>query len=652
MLPRISIAVLLILAPVLAQETAKENRVIHDLWTVMKMGGAPVGYIHTLVSEHGVGEARRIETKVKTRMKMNRLGSTIAVEQDSTTVEKGDGTLVRIDTEAMMSNRPSKSHVIFEGGKAHLVIELMGRERKFKLRCPEGMVGPYRLQQMAVEHGFKPGTEWEAETFVGDLQAASGVWNQVVGKEEVDMGNGVKRELIKMIVELDKVPTPVTTWVDETGQPLKVAMTQAGIKITMLLATKAEALAALGAGKLSPDIFEQTMVVAGQFLPFARRTTAATIYVHPKDSKVKLTLPSSPRQIVEAANANGGFYIHSSQLVPAKGKTGTRPLESVPAELTQSLAANSMIQSDEAELIAIAEEVLGSETNAWKSAQKLETWVHANLTNKGYGVGFASALEVCRDRAGDCSEHAVLLAALCRAGGIPARVAMGVVYLGGIWGGHAWNEVWIEGQWYALDATIGLGAVDAMHLTMVSMTMQDGSSSEVMSMVGTLGNLTLRVKSLELDGETFDIRGKVRVEGDRYLNGLWRFSCQAPAGFELEPARPRARIGFKILEVEGQNSAGKRCKIDVSVYTVQPGLDYALLAKRYGRLAVETVAIKVDDREGELFDFRRLGGGEVATVVVDAGAAVYVFEAHGLVGEEDMKRFRAFLKQVDFDLPR
>ena len=41
----------------------------------------------------------------------------------------------------------------------------------------------------------------------------------------------------------------------------------------------------------------------------------------------------------------------------------------------------------------------------------------------------ATAAEVARSREGDCTEHAVLLAALARARGIPARVAMGLVYV-------------------------------------------------------------------------------------------------------------------------------------------------------------------------------------------------------------------------------
>ena len=209
-------------APLLAQESAQTSKALVDNWTIMKMADAKVGYIHTLVTATGTGDARRISSATVTRMKINRLGSTISIKQDSLTIEKGDGTLVRIDSRMSMSNRETRSQVFFENGKARLVTELMGRKRERKLDCPAGMVGPYKLQMQAVEHGFKPGTKWKSVTFVGDLGSASGVSNEVIGEEEVDLGNGKKRMLTKIIVLVDKVPIPASTWVDRPRRSASV----------------------------------------------------------------------------------------------------------------------------------------------------------------------------------------------------------------------------------------------------------------------------------------------------------------------------------------------------------------------------------------------------------------------------------------------
>ena len=91
---------------------------------------------------------------------------------------------------------------------------------------------------------------------------------------------------------------------------------------------------------------------------------------------------------------------------------------------------------------------------------------------------FASAAEVAKNREGDCSEHAVLLAATCRARGIPARVIIGLVYSvpERRFLYHMWNEVWIEDRWIPLDATLGRGGIGAAHLKIRESNLADESA--------------------------------------------------------------------------------------------------------------------------------------------------------------------------------
>jgi transglutaminase-like putative cysteine protease len=58
---------------------------------------------------------------------------------------------------------------------------------------------------------------------------------------------------------------------------------------------------------------------------------------------------------------------------------------------------------------------------------------------------------------------------MCRALGIPSRTAIGVVYAPDKDGKptlayHMWFEVWVEGQWLALDGTLGQGSVGPGHI--------------------------------------------------------------------------------------------------------------------------------------------------------------------------------------------
>jgi transglutaminase-like putative cysteine protease len=91
-------------------------------------------------------------------------------------------------------------------------------------------------------------------------------------------------------------------------------------------------------------------------------------------------------------------------------------------------------------------------------ARDLADFVAAYITDKDLSRRFDPASVVARRRQGDCTEHAVLLAALCRLFGLPARVVTGFVVLTAGEGAphaaaHAWVEVFEGGRWALADAT-------------------------------------------------------------------------------------------------------------------------------------------------------------------------------------------------------
>jgi transglutaminase-like putative cysteine protease len=69
-----------------------------------------------------------------------------------------------------------------------------------------------------------------------------------------------------------------------------------------------------------------------------------------------------------------------------------------------------------------------------------------------------TALEAFRQRKGDCTEHANLLAAALRISGVPCRVDSGHVFFAerGEWVGHAWVTAWDSEalSWVHLDAAL------------------------------------------------------------------------------------------------------------------------------------------------------------------------------------------------------
>ena len=72
------------------------------------------------------------------------------------------------------------------------------------------------------------------------------------------------------------------------------------------------------------------------------------------------------------------------------------------------------------------------------------------------GGRFDIASRVASRQAGDCTEHAVLLAALGRSFGIPSRVIMGYVLMPelGMAIGHAWTEMHDGARWVPSDSAL------------------------------------------------------------------------------------------------------------------------------------------------------------------------------------------------------
>ncbi len=125
------------------------------------------------------------------------------------------------------------------------------------------------------------------------------------------------------------------------------------------------------------------------------------------------------------------------------------------------LAPSWVIDYDHTNVMEATRE-LGAQLGSSPDAEQLVDFVFNYVQDKHYANGFLLASQVATTRAGDCTEHAVLTAALARSVGMPARVVFGAVILVSDAGieaaGHAWAEVYVDGAWRIADATVpGLG---------------------------------------------------------------------------------------------------------------------------------------------------------------------------------------------------
>ena len=139
-----------------------------------------------------------------------------------------------------------------------------------------------------------------------------------------------------------------------------------------------------------------------------------------------------------------------------------------------------------------------------KKAKAIERFVHGYIKEATYSVVYASALEVLKSRKGDCSEFAVLLAALARAEGLPSRLVFGLLGQGRVFVGHMWTEVYADG-WVPLDATRPEKTLNPAHLAMAKIASGDREelARHGMNALVALRGLRIQAVSYTIGDKTF-----------------------------------------------------------------------------------------------------------------------------------------------------
>ncbi|HYI39318.1 MAG TPA: transglutaminase-like domain-containing protein [Allosphingosinicella sp.] len=157
--------------------------------------------------------------------------------------------------------------------------------------------------------------------------------------------------------------------------------------------------------------------------------------------------------------------------------------------LEEALRPTAWLQSDHPRLKALARPIARMSTSDSRKMSLLAEKALPYLGKIDF-AGHFSALEALDRRAGDCTEAAVLLAALGRSAGIPTKVASGLVYsrehyhgVANVFMPHSWTLAYVDGRWRSFDL-----ALDAFDSTHIALTVGDGDSRSILA-AGQLASL-------------------------------------------------------------------------------------------------------------------------------------------------------------------
>jgi transglutaminase-like putative cysteine protease len=236
----------------------------------------------------------------------------------------------------------------------------------------------------------------------------------------------------------------------------------------------------------------ETMISLGEAIPRGARAT--TFHMQSIQGPWDGELHQGPLQQVKKINEKVvEVLVQSEELV--KG-------EVLPREKRREyLAPNLYLDSDDLLIQNLAKEAIGQENEPIKIAGLLSSFVHRYINSKNFAVGFASASEVARKRAGDCTEHSVLLAALGRACQIPSRVVTGLVYAPRFEGKrhvlvyHMWTQFYLQGKWVNYDSALGYKKCPADRITFsVSSLAGEDLTESMIPVMNLIKNITVSLK--------------------------------------------------------------------------------------------------------------------------------------------------------------
>ncbi len=486
-LPRMFLLLLSAGFSVAAEPTAKVEK--DDNWQVIYLSGQRIGYSHTSIEPVEQDGKTLVRCSNITNITMKRFGQTLVMKQTLTTEETEDGDMLRFSFES--ANPPASSTLTVgtvEGDQLKLKQTVNGKLKPSTQAWRKDVKSPAFQDRALRNSPLKPGESRSFEAFMPEFNKVATIKLNATDFEETPLLDGKGRRLLKVNMTQSVIPGLVMSgFVDDKGDTLKSSTNMLGLEMITYQVNKDEALKVIAGAEL--DLAVNTLVKVKRISdPHTTRKMRYRVTV--KGQNPEAVIPSGESQSVKKVSDEVAEVTVTSLHIPEKATI--RP------GAAEFLAPSQYLQSDDERVKEHADKAAGDSKDPAQIARRMEKYVHEKLDTKNFSTAMASAGEVARTLEGDCTEHAVLLAAMLRAKGIPSRVAVGLVYVDTLsaFGGHMWTEANLDGHWIPLDATLGRGGIGSAHLKLSDSSLADDGPSAISSfapLMLVIGQLQIEV---------------------------------------------------------------------------------------------------------------------------------------------------------------
>ena len=438
-----------------------------EAWLSTTINGQKVGY--SLYRFDASPAGYRFESFIKMTIAM--AGKTVQVQSRSVANTASDLSLK--DFSFTLSDQSASGRVV--GDELKMTVSGGKQERAIKLAGP--IYPSSALGRLVVARNLPKDSTIKVPVFDAAVLGVTPAEVKVLGREKVKAG-GKEYDALKFTTRMAKIE--LTTWVDDKGAAI-VEVSPPGIRSER---TTQEQVLADEPERARFDVLTMFRVPVDTAIPEGARVNHLKLEITGVDTKM-YSLTGPGQQVMSTSP-----LIVDIKMPDVPSGSLTLPVAGETAFLKPSVS----VQSDAPEIKAKARAVLGGEKDATNAARKLVSWAYQSV-EKLATASLPNALDVLKTMKGDCNEHAVLLAALCRAAGIPTKIAVGLVYMNRAYYYHAWDEVFL-GTWIPVDATFGEFPASALHLKLA-----EGELSEQAEILGLVGTIGIKVREFGLAPE-------------------------------------------------------------------------------------------------------------------------------------------------------
>jgi hypothetical protein len=477
---------LLLLVPTLclACGTAQADTVtapVETTWMTVLLNGRKVG--HEEIQRQRVDDT--IVTTQTLVMDVERNRQAVPYTNISHSVETSGGQPLSFSMNTTMSANDTRVEGTLQpDGHLQLANFVGGDVRHSVIAWPSGalLVEGQRLAMRAASQ--HPGSHYNLLLYNQASQQAMNLDVDVLGAEQVRLADHTEtlnhqRETMRRATG-DQV---VDLWLDTQGNIRKGSLSMLGHTLELIACTEScaeapsQSVNMMGSATIdSPRLITPEML--SDFLSYR---------VHFNNtSAVKPFIDTDEQNVTDLGNGEWQINVYRGQV------------DALDPPTSADTAPNAWLQSDSPVIRQLADNASGNTSDKRHVMGNLSAFVARYLSQRGVDIGYASALEVARNRRGDCVEYAVLLTAMARAEGIPARVVVGMMYASRfgdksrVFVPHAWVIAWTGGRWHSFDP-----AVDRFDSGHIALETGDGNPWHFFNATNEFGNIQIdSVKTL------------------------------------------------------------------------------------------------------------------------------------------------------------